>query len=360
MSWHGKKIDPEELHGKEEWKKMQKLFLEQRYNGCVSEIEYILDTAFTLPDIFETPQNLESAELLQQPNYLSVNKNLVELLSGDTLQNEASMLKGFSKSDLLTEKQNLERHLKMIGEGCNKVFKAVAEVLRDYIKSEFDRIVNNDKSKDDKINNLDELIDQAHDLVAFFGVRAPENKAKSGGLIYGGNVEDCLISINHIGVVETILNSNSIPQPNDFSTDQSDVKLATLKKLQDIALPKAKEFMKVQFALNTNFQSQFSSLEYKLRDPDEVAHEFVNRSNYPEHPKSLSEIEIAKGIASKGSSDYLSKTILLFLKSVSNNPDLSADKQRNKAIESTNDPTVKDELAEVPTSTLYTWRKKIL
>lgn len=294
MSWHGKKMDPEKVHGKEEWERMQKQYLEQRYNGCVSEIEYILDSAFKLPEIFEPPQNLESGELIQQPNFLSTNKNLVELLSSDSLYDEAALLKGLSKADLLTEKLNLENQLKLIGEGCNKVFKAVAEVLRQYIKSEFDRILNSNKSKKVKIDDFDALIDQSNDLVAFFGVRYPENKANSGGLIYGTDIKNCLLSINHIGVVQTILESNFIPQFNHFSSDQTDVNLGSLQKLQDIALPKAQEFIKVQIALNTNFQSQFSNLEDKLRDPQDVAHEFVSRPNYRKHPKSLTEFEIAE------------------------------------------------------------------
>lgn len=294
MSWHGKKIDPEQIHGKEEWERMKKNYTERLFQSCKSEIEEILDTAFDLPDIFKTELNVENGEIIQIPNYLSTNQHLVEFISDNSLQPETFILNGLTKAELKAEKESLENELRVIGKGCQKVFRAVATVLRDFIQSDFDRILNSDKTKQSKIDELNKLIERADDLVAFYGVRYPENSGNSGGLIYGTDIFDCLYSVRHIGGVQTVLEGKIIPQNNHFSTDQTDVSLETLEKLQNVALPKAKEFIKVQLALNRNYSSHFNSVEDQLQDPVEVANDFVNRPKYNPPKGGLAERDIAK------------------------------------------------------------------
>jgi hypothetical protein len=288
MNRQRKKMNPEEIHGKEEWAKMQENYIQQRFKGAKGEIEYILESAFKLPDSFQTQLNIKTGEVILIPNFLSCNSDIVAFISNQNLIDDSALkYQNYSKTDLQAEKENLKEQIEIIISGCNKVFDAVALVLKDYIKSDFDRILSQNKIKD-KIKDLDKLRNKADDLIAFFGVRYDKNRANSGGLIYGTDVHDCLLSINHIGAVETMLEGSSIPQLNYYTTDQREISLETLKALQKAAIPKTKDFIAVQFYINS------VNVKAELLDPGKVAKEFVERPQYREHPNSLTEYEISE------------------------------------------------------------------
>jgi|GEM_PF-3114291 len=67
---------------------------------------------------------------------------------------------------------------------------------------------------------------------------------------------------------------------------------------------------------------------------------------------------LAESMSLKGSSGWSKETYKEFFQTWYENQNLSPEKIREKAIELNNHKNIKNELKEVPTSTLYTWKDK--
>jgi hypothetical protein len=230
-------------------------FFREHRDSTKAEIEGIVNESFELPTAFIHELDKRTESFLILPTFLYSNKELEAFRENESNLNEnGAKLKSLSKSELLTEKESLKDELQLLHESAIPIFRAVANVLKNSIKEDFEYLQSKEHPFEREGNELSNLLDKARDLVAFFGVRYSEGRANSGGLLFGTDVDSCLASISHIGDVSVVLEQSDIPQDNHFSTNQTDVSLQKLEALQKLALPKAKRFISIQLVLNGSLE----------------------------------------------------------------------------------------------------------
>lgn len=282
--WRGEEIDPEKSHGKEEWEWITPTDLEDRYKRAIGEIEYILGDAdaFNIPEGFISELN-KNGEINQIPSFIISHPDFETFYTNpEKIQKHGEKFQQATKQELRVSKENVSDDIKEIHNACLKVYKAVKEVLLDFIRCDYLRAKNSQVPG--KLGKLDSVKDDAVKLIEFFGVRAQHDKPS--GLVYGSDIENLLWLLEQTGhgAVVTTIGGRSIPQNNDFQSDRTNVSLELLEELQRAAVLKAKDFIAVQKVLNPGSV---------LRDPAEVANEFVNRLKYNPPNGGISESEIS-------------------------------------------------------------------
>jgi hypothetical protein len=226
-------------------------YYEKAYKAGKTEIEEILKFGFDLPDKdFYRLEKHTDGIAVRCPGFLIAHPEIQAFLFDlETIDPVSG-----SPIEISTKKDNIEQELADLTHSATDIFQAVQNVLVEFVEAEYKRIQESDKEFLKKVQRLESLKENAISQIKFFrGKEQPTTiKSITGllGLIWGTPIEDCLDEIYKQEALVSVLQDGNIKTGSFFNINRKKVDLQKLKELQELAVPKVKEYIRVQVALN--------------------------------------------------------------------------------------------------------------
>ncbi|GEM_PF-2798208 len=163
------------------------------------------------------------------------------------IQERANKYKNVSKIELRVERNELKDDLRDIHSECQNIYNLIGKIIESYFEGEVRKISNSKNDKHQKVEQLEHLRSKIQTLVAAYGIKNPANQFLNEGLIFG-NIDEFKFEITAINELTSILNREQLT--NKFVPGESKYNFLYLIQLLDKAIPKAKDFVAVQYAIS--------------------------------------------------------------------------------------------------------------